>query len=376
MVLNAAVVGGGTVSRRHLTGLKNDPLVELKAICDIDESRAQTLAEEYDITPYADIGAMLDAESLDWVHICTSVQTHRDLAIQAMEAGCHVLIEKPVSLTAAEVDDIERASEEHGVRVSVVRNHLFGFIVREVQDRIAAGELGKLRAVEVVYTGNTPPDESNRGAWTFELPGGEFEEGIPHPIYTALGIGGLPASDRDAYATTACSKQYDQGFTYDGLQIGWTTPDEVLCSVTVTAGAVPQRTVNVHGEKASLSVDMLSQTMVTLDKNYNAGAVNRARSNVDHIVGRTVGTLSNVFAMAKRRLGDDDWEDQLYWDSHYHQYHLEAEAILYGREPPVPIEQAKWTMKLIELIREHAENRGAADEADQQLAGRQEPTLD
>lgn len=376
MVLKAAVVGGGTVSRRHLTGLKRDPLVQLVAICDIDESRAQSLADEYDITPYFDIDAMLEAESLDWVHICTSVQTHRDLAIRAMEAGCHVLIEKPVALTAAEVEDIERASEEHGVMVSVIRNHLFGFVVREIQDRIAAGELGKLRAVEVVYTGNTPPDQSNRGAWTFELPGGEFEEGIPHPIYTGLGIGGLPASDHDAYATTACSKEYDQGFTYDGLQIGWTTPDEVLCSVTVTAGAIPQRIVNVHGEKASLNVDLLSQTVVTLDKNYNGGAVNRARSNVDHIVGRAVGTLSNAFAMVKRSVGDDDWEDELYWDSHFHQYRLEAEAILYGREPPVPIEQATWTMKLIELIREHAENRGAPDEADRELAGRQEPTLD
>jgi predicted dehydrogenase len=375
MVLKTAVVGGGTVSTRHLTGLERNPRVDLVAICDIDRDRAQTLATRYGIKAYFDMDEMLREESLDWVHICTSVQTHRDLSIKAIEAGCDVLIEKPVTLTVEEVEDIERAAAEHGVIVSVVRNHLFSYKVREVLERIEAGELGKLRAVEVVYTGNTPPDQSNRGAWTFELPGGEFEEGIPHPIYVALGLGGHPASTEDAFATTSLSRSYAQGFTYDGLQLGWTTADEVLCAVTVTAGGVSQRVVNIHGEKASLLLDLISQTVIKLDKDYDASPVSRGRNNIDHIAGRAMGTLSNLYGMAKRRF-EDDWEDELYWDAHWSQFNLEAEALLNRTQPPIPLEQAVWTMRLVELVREQAERRDAGKtDSGQRLAGGPDPTV-
>ena len=356
MTLNAAVVGGGVVSGRHLSGLAQMPQVTLVAVCDIDEDRAREKAREYDITAYTELALLLDKEDVDWLHICTPVQTHRDLALQAIEAGVDVQIEKPATETVAELDDIQAAAAEHGVTVTVVRNHLFDKAAVAAREAVESGTLGRVRGVDVIAAGKTRPDDQNRGSWAFELPGGEFEEGIPHQMYLALTLGGYPASEDDVHATTALADSYSEGFTYDGLQLQWTTDEDVLCSVKLLAGGVPQRLLVVHGETKSIAVDLLSQTTVTLDRDYASSPVARAMSNVDHVLGRVRGSVENAVGMVKRRF-DDSWETEIEWNPHYRQFDEEANALLAGEEPTVSLTEVRWTIRLMELVREEAERR-------------------
>ena len=356
MTLNAAVVGGGVVSGRHLSGLAQMPQVTLVAVCDIDEDRVREKAREYDITAYTELALLLDKEDVDWLHICTPVQTHRDLALQAIEAGVDVQIEKPATETVAELDDIQAAAAEHGVTVTVVRNHLFDKAAVAAREAVESGTLGRVRGVDVIAAGKTRPDDQNRGSWAFELPGGEFEEGIPHQMYLALTLGGYPASEADVHATTALADSYSEGFTYDGLQLQWTTDEDVLCSVKLLAGGVPQRLLVVHGETKSIAVDLLSQTTVTLDRDYASSPVARAMSNVDHVLGRVRGSVENAVGMVKRRF-DDSWETEIEWNPHYRQFDEEANALLAGEEPTVSLTEVRWTIRLMELVREEAERR-------------------
>ena len=364
MTLSAAVVGGGVVSDRHLSGLAQNPLVELVAVCDIDEQRAREQAKKYGIKAYFDMAELLEEESLDWIHLCTPVQTHRDLALQAIEAGVDVQIEKPATLAVEEMKEIAAAADEHDVTVTVVRNHLFDVVTVDARERIESGELGRIRGVDVVAAGKTLPDDQNRGSWAFDLPGGEFEEGIPHQIYLALALGGYPRDEDAVHATTALAGEYDGGFTYDGLQLQWATDEEVLCSVKLLAGGVPQRVLLVHGEERSLAVDLLSQTTITLDRDYGASPVARAMSNVDHVLGRVGGSLRNAAGMAKRRFGDD-LETELKWNAHYRQFDEEARALLADEEPTVSLDEVTWTVRLMELVREDAERREATSERDE-----------
>jgi len=87
MALRTAVVGGGTISGRHLDGLSDCPYTDLVGICDVDADRARSVASEYGIANYTDMQELLDDANLDWVHICTPVATHLDLATMAIEAG-------------------------------------------------------------------------------------------------------------------------------------------------------------------------------------------------------------------------------------------------------------------------------------------------
>ena len=365
--LETAVVGAGVVADRHLFALQQCPHTELVAICDLDADRARNAATEYGITPYFDMDDLLDREDLDWVHVCTPVQTHVPLSLQAIEAGVPVQIEKPVTETIEEFREIESAASSHEVPVSVVQNHLFGPAMREVRRRLDAGDVGAIQGIDMIYPGTTEPSRENRGAWAFELPGGEFEEGIPHPIYTALDVGGYPRSVEDIQATTSLFGEYDQPFEYDGAQVQYITEDEALCSIKLLSGGpVPQNLLHIYGERASLTVDIVSQTVIPLDRRYISSAVNRALNNVDHALARTKGTIDafRLFAQSKLR---DDWETTKHIDSHCYQIGVEARALLNGSAMPIPLDHAEWTTHIVEAIRARsaAEAGSSAEAADE-----------
>lgn len=349
MSLTTAVVGGGTVSDRHLDGLRKLSTTDLVAVCDVDESRAREKAREYDLKAYTDFEATLAREDLDWVHLCTPVQTHLDLAKQAVEAGVAVEIEKPVTETVAEVEELSRVAERHDVPVSVVHNHNYDPAMRKVRAAIERGAIGPVRSINLLYAGETWPDDVRRGAWAHELPGGEFEEGFPHPIYMLLNLGGYPARAEDIDAGSASHRDYDE-FDYDGVQFQYASEDGVLCSGTIVAGEIPHKVIEVYGDEASLAVDVVSQTVTTLDRDYQSSVTARALNNVDHVVDRVRGSVENIRAVLRRNRSDS-WEAERDLVSHYYQFDLEATALIEGQELPVPLAEGRWTMEVMEAIR-------------------------
>jgi predicted dehydrogenase len=353
MSLTTAVVGGGTVSDRHLDGLTKLAMTDLVAVCDVDEDRVREKAREYDLKAYTDLEAMLAREDLDWLHLCTPVQTHLDLATTAIKEGVAVQIEKPVTETVAEAEELARVADRHDVPVSVVHNHNFDPAMRTAREAIERGEIGDVRSVDMLYAGETWPDQVKRGAWAHDLPGGEFEEGFPHPIYMLLNLGGHPTSADDVDASTQRRREYDGEFQYDGVQFQFTSEDEVLCSGTIVASDVPHKTITVHGDDGSIVVDVVSQTVTRLDRDYESSPVMRALTNVDHVYDRVKGSLENVYDLVERKR-DDSWEVERDAVPHYYQFDAEAAALIQGRDLPSPLEEARWTIQIMEEIRASA----------------------
>ncbi len=353
MSLTTAVVGGGTVSDRHLDGLTKLSMTDLVAVCDVDEDRVREKAREYDIKAYTDLEAMLVREDLDWVHLCTPVQTHLDLATKVIEAGVPVQIEKPVTETIGEVEELSRVADRNDVPVSVVHNHNFDPAMRKARAAIERGDLGEIRSVDMLYAGETWPDEVKRGSWAHDLPGGEFEEGFPHPIYMLLNLGGYPEHADDIDASTQRRRDYGGEFDYDGVQFQFTSKDGVLCSGTVVASDVPHKTIQIHGDEGSIVVDVVSQTVTRLDRDYESSPVARALTNVDHVVDRIRGSVENVYDVVERKR-DDSWEVERDAVPHYYQFDAEAEALLQGRDLPSPLTEAHWTIEIMEAIRSSA----------------------
>lgn len=353
MTLRTAVVGAGTVSETHLSGLSACPRTELVAIADLDGEAARAAARRHAITPYTDLDHMLDSESPEWLHVCTPVRTHRDIAVTALDRGIPVLVEKPVTETVRAVEDIADAAARNDVPASVVHNHLFGPAVRAARERVAAGELGTIRAVDLLYTGSTRPDVPNRGEWSFDLVGGEFEEGLPHPLYILLNVGGYPRDDDAVQATTALGGEYEMEFGYDAATLQYTTAEDRLCSATMVSGTVPHRSLYIHGEEASLVVDLVSQSLVPLERDYKASAKARAMKNADEVLGRGRSTLRNLGSVA-RRSRDGSWESEKALNGHFYQYDETARAIEAGNPMPVPLSEGRWTVRLQQAIRDAA----------------------
>jgi len=353
MTLKTAVVGGGVVSDDHLTGLQACPDTELVAICDLDESRAQQKATEYDINAYADFEGMLARESLDWIHLCTPVGTHLQLARMAIEDDIPVLIEKPVTASVEEAEELERRVEEYDATVSVVHNHNFSPAMRKARAHIDDGTIGELRSVDLLYAGETYPDDMRRGAWAFDLPGGEFEEGLPHPIYLVLNLGGYPSSPESIQTSTSLSGEYTREFDYDGVQFQYTTDDGVLCSGTVIASDVPHKIIEVHGDRGSIEIDIVSQSVTVLDRDYQASPKARGLADVDHILGRLQGMAESAVAVARRTV-EDDWDAIRQLDAHSYQFGEEVRAIQRGGPTAVPVTEGTWTLRIMECVRARA----------------------
>lgn len=350
MAIDTAVVGLGVVSGSHLSGIDENPQTRLAAVCDLDEERMRRVSRQYDVPGYDDVEELIASEDLDWAHICTPVQTHVDIARAFIEAGIPVLIEKPIAETSAEVEQLQELSREHSVPVTSVQNHVFDPAMRELRSRIDDGDIGQILGVDTIYVGETLPDEAHRGGWVFDLPGGEFEEGLPHPIYLTLAAGGWPRSEDAIDARTALAREYDQDIAYDGAQVQYVTDDDVLCSIKMLSGSTPQRRLYVHGTDGSLMADFVSQTVVPVERDYTESSVARARYNVDQSIARVRATAENGMTVAKQQF-DEGWESMKATNPHYYQFDREAHALRNGEEMPVPLEQSRWTIAVMEQIR-------------------------
>ncbi len=147
--LRIAVIGAGGIAQvAHLPVLRRLPGVEIAAICDNDLSKAQALAARFDVrNTYDDIEEVLRYATADAVVICTPNHLHEIHATAALSAGLHVLVERPLALTAAGVEGVLRASEKQGKRVMVGMNHRFRSDVQAVRGFLAGGELGSIDAI-------------------------------------------------------------------------------------------------------------------------------------------------------------------------------------------------------------------------------------
>lgn len=350
MVLETAVVGLGVVSDTHLEGIVANPRTRLAAVCDLDSERAQTVGMNFDIPYYTDVDELIGSGDLDWAHICTPVQTHVTLARKFIEADIPVLIEKPIAETSADVDELIRLSEKHGIAVSSVQNHIFDPVMRKLTRKLESGEIGQLLGVDTIYVGETMPDEANRGSWVFDLPGGEFEEGLAHPIYLTLKAGGWPRSKGDVRAQTALVNEYTHDFTYDNAQIQYVTENDVLCSLKLLAGTTPQRRLYAHGIDGTLMADFVSQTVIPVERDYTASGLSRIRYTLDQSIANARGLLDNGRLVIERQI-NGDWGSMIAANSHFYQFDAEAIALENNSKMPVPLQQSWWTIAVLEALR-------------------------
>lgn len=143
-----AIVGcGGIANGKHLPSLKTVPNVELVAFCDIVEHRAIEAAGKYGVEGarvYTDYQELLKDGSIDIVHVCTPNDSHADIAIAAMEAGKHVMSEKPMAKTAADALRMLEASKRTGKKLTVGYNNRFRGDSQALKAIVNDGELGDI----------------------------------------------------------------------------------------------------------------------------------------------------------------------------------------------------------------------------------------
>ena len=157
--LRVGVIGGGAIAQvAHLPVLKKIKNVEVQAICDTDLPKARALADRFGVNDaFDDIEELLRYESLDAVVICSPNHLHESHILAALSADLHVLVEKPLAMSATSAQKILRGVEKRNRVVMVGMNHRYRPDVQIVRSFVQSGELGTI--------------ESVRGSWHVFRPG-------------------------------------------------------------------------------------------------------------------------------------------------------------------------------------------------------------
>jgi dTDP-4-amino-4,6-dideoxygalactose transaminase/predicted dehydrogenase len=151
--VRVGIVGCGQMGRWHLDGYKSDPRVELVGFVDTSVDRAEQFAREVGGRAYRSHTEMLANESVDAVSLCTVPSTHRDISIDLLNAGAHVLCEKPLAISVAEAEEMSRTAKERNRLLITAFKFRFHDEVRRAKDLIDAGSLGRILNFRLMFGG-------------------------------------------------------------------------------------------------------------------------------------------------------------------------------------------------------------------------------
>ncbi|HEX2185437.1 MAG TPA: Gfo/Idh/MocA family oxidoreductase, partial [Chloroflexota bacterium] len=149
--IRVAVIGCGQIGTAgHLPAFAaaaRDGACEIVGVCDLDAGRAQRAARAVGTTPYTSAEALLATARPEVVSLATLPSSHLALTLQALDAGCHVLCEKPVALDAAEAAEMVAGAARAGRLLSICFQYRYWDESVYLRLRLAAGDLGHVHAV-------------------------------------------------------------------------------------------------------------------------------------------------------------------------------------------------------------------------------------
>jgi predicted dehydrogenase len=178
--LRVGIVGCGTIARAHALSYQNNACVELVGVVDVDPLRAAEFAANYGTTAYGSCRELLEHEP-DLASVATPPGNHTEVAVELLESGCSVLLEKPPTTTLADMDILADAEKLSSGSVYVVFQHRHGSGARRAHQLLHSGALGTPR-VAVCETLWYRPDTyflpEWRGNWVREGGGPTLGHGI------------------------------------------------------------------------------------------------------------------------------------------------------------------------------------------------------
>jgi len=142
--LNFGLIGCGRIAPRHAQSLAEIEGAHLVAAADIIPSRAENFHKQYGAEPYTDYRRLLDRKDLDVITICTPSGLHAGMGIEALQAGKHVIVEKPMALSLETADALIEAARTANRKLCIVLQNRYNPPMLDLRGAVDAGKLGRL----------------------------------------------------------------------------------------------------------------------------------------------------------------------------------------------------------------------------------------
>lgn len=229
--MKVGLLGCGVAVAHHLRALKSVPNVQILWFCDKEESHARKAKAVWGSGGVigTDFEDLLNKAKPDAVHVCTPPSTHAEFACKALESGCHVLLEKPMTTSLEDAQRVLAVRDSSGRTLCMMHNHLFDPVIIRIRNLVESGTLGELVyaegrfCLELDKMAKEKMDRSDH--WVYTLKSGIAGEYTPHMIYllqsflgpaTELqlmhGYNGSPSQDRMRQESFAVQLRFEKGF--------------------------------------------------------------------------------------------------------------------------------------------------------------------
>lgn len=246
-MMNTAIIGTGFMGANHARIYSQ--ISNLVAVCDVDKQRAEQLAKQYHCKSYTDYKEMLKKEKLDAVSIVVPTSLHYPIAMDVIDAGIPVMIEKPIASTIPEGEKIVQKAKAKKVPVLVGHIERFNPVIQTAKSILDKKILGDILSVRAVRVGPFTPRVKDAGALTIlgihDLD--IFEYLVAEKIQDIHCVSvDKKFSQFEDIANVVCT--FGNG-AVGSLDVSWTSPKKI-------------RTLTVTGTKGILELDYLTQELI------------------------------------------------------------------------------------------------------------------
>jgi UDP-N-acetyl-2-amino-2-deoxyglucuronate dehydrogenase len=191
-MINFAIVGCGHIAHKHAETINFIQDAHLYAACDTNRITLEDFIEKTGAKGYSDYAEMLDNPQVHVVNICTPSGLHEALAVQAANAGKHIIVEKPVALTLDSADRIQEACRRNGVKCAVVHPNRFRPALVELKRMVDQGSFGTISHINATVRWNRNQAYYDQAQWrgTKALDGGVLMNQAIHNLDLLLWLMG------------------------------------------------------------------------------------------------------------------------------------------------------------------------------------------
>ena len=296
-VLRVGIVGCGRVAYHHARFITEVPLAKLVAVADTNLQAANTLAQQFGgAAVYASLDDLLESAELDVLHVVTPPAYHYASAQAALDRGIHVLLEKPLAFSLAEVNRLYQLAGRNGVSLCPDFIHLFHPKVREMGELTDSGQLGRVVHVDTRLCLNLEEEtadarEAEGLHWSFGGPGGLLRDYSSHVLYLTLRFLG---SVQDFKVNRQSLGGLPQGMIdHLSLQIAG---QRGTGSALLTCRPGPSSfDVRVFCERGTVEVDLQSQTICVSRQTAMPRRLATVAKPLQQAWGTSTQTLRNVY---------------------------------------------------------------------------------
>jgi nucleoside-diphosphate-sugar epimerase/predicted dehydrogenase len=270
----------------------------------------------------------------------TPPASHAELTVQEAEAGCHILVEKPMALSVTEADRMIAAAAANNVKLGAVHNYLFKPSILKARRLVDTGVIGSIVHVEAYYglsgEGGAYANGAGHRHWAQTLPGGPFTNFLPHMVYLMLAFLGASASVDSAILTGSSGEGNTE------MNVLFSSP-EASGTMTISMRAKPYaKFMDIYGTKGTIHADLVREICVLHQEGRMPRMISKVFYSLEDVLQTSKSTIINSVKVATGKMKNMP-ELQLMTGAFYR-------SLASDGEPPVTGEAGRTVVSVMEAI--------------------------